>query len=209
MDKRIALGSGGIPSAVTDTIYAIHADGSDLSALATQGLNPVYSPDGARIAFVSVRDHGGESCGSHDCNWNGKLYAMSGNGSGQVALTHGQQNDERPAWTADGRAIVFLSDRANLPTSVLPNADLYAVAAGGGLPAASDRRQRRPIAVRPVCERRNASRPARCPLPGSAVLRAERCHARVRHGRLRSVRSLAVPGLLPRAPGRRADVDRC
>lgn len=134
MNKRIALGSAGIPSAVTDTIYAIRADGSDLTTLATQSLSPVYSPDGARIAFVSVRDHGGESCGSDDCSWNGKLYAMASNGSRQTALTQGQQDDERPTWTPDGRAIVFLSDRANLPTAVVPNADLYAIAAAGGCP---------------------------------------------------------------------------
>jgi Tol biopolymer transport system component len=134
MNRRIALGSGGIPSGLTETIFAIHADGSDLTALATQSLSPVYSPDGARIAFVSVRDHGGESCGSDDCSWNGKLYAMASDGHHQVALTHGQQDDERPSWTADGQAIVFLSDRANLPTSVLPNADLYTIAAGGGCP---------------------------------------------------------------------------
>jgi Tol biopolymer transport system component len=134
MDNRIAMGSGGIPSGLTDTIYAIRADGSGLTALATQSLSPVYSPNGARIAFVSVRDHGGERCGPDDCGWNGKLYAMASNRSHQVALTHGQQDDEQPTWTPDGRGIVFLSDRANLPTAVVPNADLYAIAAGGGCP---------------------------------------------------------------------------
>ena len=59
-------------------IYRIEADGSGLVQLTHSGgdFTPVYSPDGTKIAFVSVRDG------------NGEVYAMNADGSGQVNLTH-------------------------------------------------------------------------------------------------------------------------
>ncbi|MDX8406438.1 MAG: hypothetical protein R8K50_09865 [Mariprofundus sp.] len=78
-------------------IVRINAQGAenDLSP----GTNPVLSPDGKRLVF-SVQD--GHS-------WS--LFMMNTDGSDLVQLTEGQHVDVQPAWSEDGRWIVFTSNR--------------------------------------------------------------------------------------------------
>ena len=57
--------------------------------------DPMWSPDGRRIAFRSQRDG------------NDEIYVMNADGTCQVNLTHDPRNDWSPAWSADGLRIAF------------------------------------------------------------------------------------------------------
>jgi Tol biopolymer transport system component len=61
--------------------------------------NPVFSPDGQEIAFVSER-HG-----------NMELYVMSVGGNSIRRLTNDFALDDHPAWSPDGKRIAFVSSR--------------------------------------------------------------------------------------------------
>jgi Tol biopolymer transport system component len=76
-------------------------DGNDASLLTPDGYGwhiPVWSPDGQRIAFTSLRD--------------GPLniYAMNADGTGQtrVTSTGSTTEDSRPQWSPDGSHIMFV-----------------------------------------------------------------------------------------------------
>jgi len=83
-------------------IYTISSDGSDLRRL-TDSLSfdaePSWSPDGARIAFISDRDG------------NREIYTMSSDGSDVRRLTNDEFRDREPSWSPDGSRIAFVSDR--------------------------------------------------------------------------------------------------
>lgn len=61
---------------------------------------PVWSPDGSRLAFFAYRD------GGYD------LWTVKPDGSGMRKLTEGAWDDREPAWSPDGRMIAFSSDRS-------------------------------------------------------------------------------------------------
>ena len=63
------------------------------------GQQPARSPDGTRVAFVSLRDG------------NREIYVMDADGGDPVNLTRHDAYDSSPAWSPDGRRIVFESDR--------------------------------------------------------------------------------------------------
>lgn len=62
---------------------------------------PVWSPDGAWIAFFGYRD------GGYD------LWAVAPDGTKQHKLTWGPYDDREPAWSHDGTRIAFSSDRGD------------------------------------------------------------------------------------------------
>ena len=70
-----------------------------LSADTATATDPAFSPDGSRIAFVSLRDG------------NAEIYVMNADGTGATRLTTDPQPDGRPVFTPDGQAIVFHSAR--------------------------------------------------------------------------------------------------
>ncbi len=70
---------------------------------------PAWSPDGERIAFVSLRD--GRS----------HIYSMRFDGTETRRLTASRQNDEHPSWSPDGKWIVFAREGA-----------IFRIRAGGG-----------------------------------------------------------------------------
>ena len=75
-------------------IYLMNADGSGLRRLTRNTVgdsNPVWSPDGRRIAFEN--------------NW--QLNLMNADGSGQRRLTRNGSRNFAPAWSPDGQKIAF------------------------------------------------------------------------------------------------------
>jgi TolB protein len=88
-------------------IYVVNADGSGQQRLTrntvrddnpqnhnpvwSRGTNPVWSPDGRRIAFSS--------------NW--QLWVMNADGSGQRRLTRNGAHNFNPDWSPDGQRIAF------------------------------------------------------------------------------------------------------
>ncbi len=80
----------------------MNADGSEVTRLTTDpapDFDPVWSPDGKRIAFRSHRDG------------NEEVYRMNADGSDQQNLTNAPGGDYSPAWSPDGEWIAFMSDR--------------------------------------------------------------------------------------------------
>ena len=83
-------------------IYVMDADGSHVLRLTDQpgqDHSPAWSPDGARIAFVSERDG------------NEEIYLMNPDGTSLQRLTHNEAEDWYPAWSPDGKRIAFSSSR--------------------------------------------------------------------------------------------------
>jgi len=72
---------------------------------------PVWSPDGQRIAFVSVRD-------GHQ-----EIYTMRPDGSDLTQLTRGSAHNSEPAWSPDGKTIAFRSERDGRPQVYVMQAD--------------------------------------------------------------------------------------
>ena len=60
---------------------------------------PIWSPDGRSIAFISKRDG------------NFEIYVMDADGNNQRRLTYNGADDEQPSWSPDGRSIAFHSIR--------------------------------------------------------------------------------------------------
>jgi len=98
----VTAANGQIAFVRTREIYVVNADGSGQVNLtnnpATVG-QLTWSPDGARIAFVSDRDG------------NFEIYVMRADGSNQVNLSNNAALDVGPAWSPDGTKIAFSSDR--------------------------------------------------------------------------------------------------
>jgi len=70
---------------------------------------PAWSPDSTQIAFVSRRDG------------RAHVYVMQADGTGTRRLTNSAKDDDRPAWSPDGKRLIFGREGA-----------LYGIPAGGG-----------------------------------------------------------------------------
>jgi Tol biopolymer transport system component len=109
---RGPLGPKGLPA----SLYVMRPDGTGavrLTDTSSYDGDPVWAPDGTRIAFVSDR------AGSSD------IWVMNSDGSAQARLTSGQ--DDRPSWSPDGTRLVF--DRESPDGSATA---IYVMNADGG-----------------------------------------------------------------------------
>ena len=83
-------------------LFVVNADGSNLVRLTNQegfDNDPVWSPDGSKIAFVSTRFG----------NWD--ICIMNADGSNVIRVTDHSANDFHPSWSPDGQKLVFQSNR--------------------------------------------------------------------------------------------------
>jgi Tol biopolymer transport system component len=95
-------------------VYVMNADGSsqrNLTGNPARDGNPVWSPDGQKIAFLSDRDG------------NLEVYVMNADGGGQRNLTRNPAADRPAAWSPDGQKIAFTSDRDGNGEIYVMNAD--------------------------------------------------------------------------------------
>ena len=118
-------------------VVVLPVDGGELRRVAATRADeaqPAWSPDGTRIAFVSAQDRGGRLGAVAGLNamspfvqgLGADVFIVPSAGGPAVKLVaHAAQ----PAWTPDGRSIVFSSDRKG-------HWDIWTVAADGGEPRA-------------------------------------------------------------------------
>jgi TolB protein len=116
----------------------------NLTATTAGEFRPAYSPDGMRIAFSSDRD---SSPRAHQFfpfarRREGEIYVMELERRTTSRLTHLAGWDGSPAWSADGRTIVFYSAGGN-PRQLRPETgtvqggfSIWAVPSAGGMPYA-------------------------------------------------------------------------
>jgi Tol biopolymer transport system component len=101
-------------------IWVMNADGSSptpltrLTAASADSLNPVWSPDGSKIAYLSARALDGSDAVNMP-NGTQNIWVMNADGSSPAPLTRltGELTDcLNPAWSPDGSKIVFHTRRA-------------------------------------------------------------------------------------------------
>jgi Tol biopolymer transport system component len=80
-------------------VHTVRVDGSEYTRLTTDpdnGMVPTWSPDGARLGFMSWRTGATE------------IWVMSADGSDQTRLTHTEAGESvDPRWSPDGSRIVY------------------------------------------------------------------------------------------------------
>lgn len=114
--KRVAYSSG-LPKSQQSSIFTANFDGSDKKQVTLNGAKdstPAFSPDGKRIAFMTVRDAGKY-----------QIYVMKADGSGVRKLTDDPSTSFcNPQWSPDGKRIVYYTDKGDRKDQVwVMNAD--------------------------------------------------------------------------------------
>jgi Tol biopolymer transport system component len=90
-------------------VEAMSVDGSGLQMLAPDSADPVFSPDGKQLAFVSSRDRNGiVRTGEDEGAYADELYVMNADGRQPRRLTYTRELSElAPSWSPDGTRIAY------------------------------------------------------------------------------------------------------
>jgi Tol biopolymer transport system component len=124
VSDRVLNGSDDPAANFTDNIWVMNADGSNavpvtnLVILQDQlfgigCIQPVWSPNGSKIAFVSNRALDGSNAANVNSIFN--IWVMNADGSSPVPLTKITVTNVasiQPVWSPDGSKIAFMSSRA-------------------------------------------------------------------------------------------------
>jgi TolB protein len=114
----------------TCAIYTMNADGSNLTNISNPDIRdescgePMWSPDGTKIAFRSFR----EVVLPRGSDFQHDIYTMAADGSNQTNITKNVGGERFPTWSPDGKKIAFVSELANGP---LAPGNIYTMAADG------------------------------------------------------------------------------
>lgn len=109
-------------------IYSMRADGSDVRRITdfrTVTTFPVYSPDGSHIAFRKVI----RTPGFYDdknltlAETNSEVFVMKSDGSAESNVSNSAAYDGWPAWSPDGKRVVFGSNRGMVTQLYVVDAD--------------------------------------------------------------------------------------
>jgi Tol biopolymer transport system component len=109
----------GSDAAGAENIWVVNADGTGaapltrLTVLTAQSIEPVWSPDGSKIAFASRRALDGSDAANTNNTFN--IWVMKSDGTGAIPLTKLTASgalSSSPVWSPDGSKIAFHSARA-------------------------------------------------------------------------------------------------
>ncbi|MEP7367999.1 MAG: prolyl oligopeptidase family serine peptidase, partial [Acidobacteriota bacterium] len=115
-------------------LFAVEIDSGAVKPLA-HGFEPrqnfTYSPDGLRIAYVSVPDFSTHPDRFGSFDWRrSTLFEMQAGGSGRKTILAGNLGAGSPRYSEDGRYLYVLTHR--LEKSYASNAELIRISTGGG-----------------------------------------------------------------------------
>jgi dipeptidyl aminopeptidase/acylaminoacyl peptidase len=89
-------------------IYLLDTRSLEPSRLAERAADPDFSPDGARIAYVSDRDENGELSYGDRVSYANELYVMDADGDSAQRLTRTRDlNEQAPSWSPDGALVAY------------------------------------------------------------------------------------------------------
>jgi TolB protein len=100
--------------AAAEELYTLELDGSGLRRITHEAAVDTYasvSPDGSRLLWRRMLATGGSSAGGR----NSEIFVSARDGSSPVNVSNHPAFDGYPAWTPDGRRIVFASNRVDDP----------------------------------------------------------------------------------------------
>jgi TolB protein len=101
-------------------LWVMHPDGSGLRQVTQDwGYAPDWSPDGSRLTYMGSGTNGNDA-----------VWVVNADGSDPHRLTGGDLSESDPAWSPDGRQIVF--GRYTYDFRVSNEHSLYAIDADGG-----------------------------------------------------------------------------